>query len=211
MNNIGDSTFVDILLNNEYIKRSGWIRSLIEKQVIDASGDPIPWYAYPAIDLLKDRISIENGINISVFEFGYGFGTLWWASKVHKVTIVEHDRAWYNKMVPQFPPNVRPIYRELVSGGEYCSITKSLLPIKYNIIIIDGRDRVNCCHHCINSLTDDGVIIFDNSNREAYIPGREFLKKYGFKELRLYGFTPMVPIAENATSFFYKKNNCLGF
>lgn len=76
MNNIGDSTFVDILLNNEYIKRSGWIRSLIEKQVIDASGDPIPWYAYPAIDLLKDRISIENGINISVFEFGCGFGTL---------------------------------------------------------------------------------------------------------------------------------------
>lgn len=199
----------NLVLNNEYIARMGWIKSLAEEKVVDASGQPIPWYAYPAIDILTRRQSLLE--NLSVFEFGCGYGTQWWAARAKKVTIIEHDKAWYDKMKPSFPQNVRTIYRELVPGGEYSKILNTLLPIKFNIIIIDGRDRVNCCHNCLSSLTEDGVIIFDNSNREEYDEGKEYIRSKGFKELQLFGFTPMVPVLENATSFFYRSNNCLDF
>jgi len=199
----------DILLTNEYISKIGWVRSLLEQKVIDASGKPIPWYAYPAIDILTQKENLLKYLN--VFEFGCGYGTQWWAAKAHKVTIIEHNREFYDKMVLTFPKNVRTIYKPLSPGGEYSKILKRLLPIKFDIIIIDGRDRVNCCYNCIDSLTDQGVIIFDNSNRKEYVKGKEYLKNAGFKELQLFGFSPMVPVAENSTSFFYRTNNCLDF
>lgn len=196
-----------IMLNNEYIARRGFIRSLVEQKVVDADGNPIPWYAYPAIDVLQNRSALLK--DLTVFEYGCGFGTLWWAKRSRRVTILEHDRNWFEKMTPQFPENVRPIYRELKQGGEYCMMPVKLEPIRFNIIIIDGRDRVNCCLNCVDALTEDGLIIFDNSNRDEYIPGRDFLKHAGFRELQLFGMTPMVPILENATSFFYRSGNCL--
>lgn len=192
------------LLSNEYIIRTGYLKSLIQKTVTDLYDSPIPWYTYPAIDFLVERV--PN--NISVFEYGCGFGTLWWANRAKRIVVIEHDSAWYKKMVPKFPSNVRHIYRELTYGGDYCRTVKDLSPLKFNIIIIDGRDRVNCCKFCVDSLTPDGVIIFDNTHREQYIPGRDYIKNEGFRELRLYGLTPMVTV-ENATSIFYRDGNCL--
>lgn len=191
--------------NNIYLNQQGYIRSLIEKRVVDADGKPIPWYTYPAIDICRERVTED----MSVFEFGCGYGTFWWAGHVRKVTIVEHDKKWYESIIARFPDNVRPIFKALVKNGEYSHILHSLLPLKYDVIIIDGRDRVNCSHNCIQSLTERGIIIWDNTDREYYIPGRDFLKSCGFRELRLFGLTPALPIDTNATSFFYRNGNCL--
>lgn len=200
--------FTVLVSKNEYLSRHGWINSLIQEKVINAEGQPIPWFAYPAIDLLHSRISLLP--NLHIFEFGCGYGTLWWASHAANVTFIEHDKEWLQKMLPEFPKNVKPIFRHLQRDGAYCSILKKLLPEKYNIIVIDGRDRVNCCYNCLQSLEENGVIIMDNSNRCEYTPGKDFLKDAGFREIQLFGLTPMVALAENSTSFFYRNNNCLG-
>lgn len=189
---------------NKYLLNVGYVRSLVENRVVDASGQPTPWYVYPAIDICRERVSAD----LSVFEFGCGYGTFWWAARVKKVTIVEHNLKWYRDIVGKFPANVRPIYKELIENGEYSHILQALAPFKYDVIIIDGRDRVNCARNCPQSLTDRGIIIWDNTDRERYTPGREFLKASGFKELRLFGLTPMVPVETNATSFFYRNGNC---
>ena len=80
------------------------------------------------------------------------------------------------------PPNAQVIYCELQNDGEYCrKVTKQNK--KFNIIIIDGRDRVNCIKHSINSLSDDGVIVFDNSNLPDYEEGVTYLEGQNFKRL----------------------------
>lgn len=107
-----------------------------------------------------------------------------------------------------FPKNVRGIFRELEYGGDYSKTIEDLLPIKFDVIVIDGRDRINCCKHAIKCLSDSGIIILDNSNRKEYVVGRQFLKENGFRELQLFGLTPMIT-DENSTSFFYKEKNCL--
>ena len=57
------SEIISIMLNNEYIKRLGYIRSIYEKKVIDSDGNPIPWYSYPAIDILRERESLLKNLS----------------------------------------------------------------------------------------------------------------------------------------------------
>lgn len=194
------------IFSNQYLHNSGWFRSYTEQAVVDGEGRPLPWMNYPVIELLRERVA--KGVDI--FEYGCGFGTLWWAERAHKVVAVEHDKAWFERMSPQFPDNVRAIFCELVRGGDYCKTVSRLKFQKFNIIIIDGRDRVNCALHCADSLKDDGVVIFDDTDREEYTSGREHLKGLGFKELRIMGLKPMVLSVGAATSIFYREGNCLG-
>lgn len=205
---LNEKTLADfgrILVTHEYIQKTGYLQSILLQKVINTQGNYIPWYTYPAIDLLEDRVTDD----LTVFEYGSGYGTLWWAKHVKRTTVVEHNLEWFKKMLLLFPDNVRPIYRELKYGGNYCRTVKDLLPLKFDIIIIDGRDRVNCCKYCLDSLTSRGVIIFDNTHINDYTSGVSFIKEHGFRELRLYGLTPMTVI-DNATSFFYRNDNCLG-
>ena len=58
----------------------------------DKDGNPIPWIAYSAIDFIQSRIKSD----MSVFEFGSGASTAWWAKRVKEVDAVENDEEWFN-------------------------------------------------------------------------------------------------------------------
>lgn len=118
--------------NNRYLLNEGYIRSLVEERVVDSEGNALPWFTYPAIDLCRERVKSD----FSVFEFGCGYGTFWWSKYVKKVTIIEHNKEWFSSITPKFAANVRPIFRELKENGEYAHILKTILPIKYDVIIM---------------------------------------------------------------------------
>jgi spermidine synthase len=80
---------------------------------------------------------------------------------------------------------------------------------KFDVIIIDGRDRVNCCKQALAALSKSGVVVLDDSERDFYAPGITFLKKQGFKELVFSGISPGL-FYYKTTSVFYKADNCLG-
>ncbi|HAY39752.1 MAG TPA: FkbM family methyltransferase, partial [Desulfobacteraceae bacterium] len=77
----------------------------------------------------------------------------------------------------------------------------------FNIIVIDGRDRVNCAKNSLKALKGDGVIIWDNSEREYYQEGYSYLIQNGFRRLDFEGLGP-IGIREWCTSIFYRDNNC---
>lgn len=45
---------------------TGWLNSLANGQPINAAGEPIPWYTYPAIDFVQTKIQPH----FRVFEWG---------------------------------------------------------------------------------------------------------------------------------------------
>jgi spermidine synthase len=100
------------------------------------------------------------------------------------------------------------VFCELKSNGDYCRMPVKL-NVKFDVIIVDGRDRVNCCKQAIEALSPDGVVVLDDSEREFYAPGIAFLKEHGFKQLSFSGISPGL-FYNKATSVFYKSNNCLG-
>lgn len=185
------------------IKEDGWFRSFNEQASIDAEGNPLPWITYPAIDFLKNRITKE----MSVFEYGSGGSTLWWASRVKNVVAVEHDMQWYEKVLNALPANVEIQYVKLEYGSAYCK-TVAGYQGKFDIVVVDGRDRVNCVKNCLAALKSGGVVILDNSERHEYKEGKEYLLQHGFKSIEFSGMCPIVNL-KSETSIFYRDNNIL--
>lgn len=184
------------------LKEYGWILSARSANSVDANGNPLPWITYPAIDILKSRVNKS----LRIFEFGCGNSTLWWAEHTGIVHSVEHDKNWFEKMKKLVPKNVSLDLVPLEYGGAYSKNSQEHGP--YDIIVIDGRDRVNCMKNSIANLSDRGVIVLDNSDRKEYLEGIRFLVDHGFKQLPLRGLAPIVNYVSE-TSLFYRPENVL--
>ena len=185
-----------------YLEKIGYFKSLEAGLPLDREGNCLPWYTYPMISFLKDKIQPD----MTVFEYGSGNSTLWWSKQVCSITAVEHDLDWYNSLKEKIASNVKYLYCELDRGGRYCqTVLKG--DRKFDIIVIDGRDRVNCARNALEALKSDGVIIWDNSEREQYREGYAYLLRNDFRRIDFEGLGPLNH-REWCTSVFYRDNNC---
>jgi hypothetical protein len=80
---------------------------------------------------------------------------------------------------------------------------------EFDIVVIDGRDRVSCARNSLGALKPDGVIVWDNADREEYRPGYQFLESNGFRRLDFAGLGPLNAY-QSTTAVFYRDSNCLG-
>ena len=185
-----------------YLKEMGWIKSFILKKPVDYSENPIPWNTYSYIDFISQRLKK----NMSIFEYGCGYSTLYYQKKVNFVASVEHNMDWYNKISLMASNNVKLCHQPLEG------ITYENAPMKFkelfSIIIIDGEKRVKCMYEAIKYLKDDGVIVLDDSHWDEFKAGVEFLKLNNFKQIPFFSIQPGF-FSKNCTSIFYKENNCL--
>jgi len=187
-----------------YLSEIGWFNAFDTQTPQDADKNPIPWVTYGFIDFIKERLNQQQ----TIFEFGSGSSTNFYAKHAGIVVSVEHDKAWYDKVVATKPENAEIIFCELVYDGDYCRVPLKLEE-KFDIIIVDGRDRVNCCKQSVGALSESGVVVLDDSERKQYNEGMDFLKSKGFKQISFSGISPGL-FYNKATSVFYRPNNCLG-
>lgn len=186
-----------------YLYETGWMESAIRGYPVDKDGTPLPWISIPTIEILKEK----KLNNLFIFEYGSGNSTIWFSKRVKRIVSIEHDKKWYEyqKKQPKLL-NTEVFYQELNYNDSYADRIKEYSEI--DIALIDGRDRVNCAINSKDFLSSRGVIILDDSQRENYKEAIIFLKKSGFKELKLVGMNIGRPI-KKTTSIFYKTNNCL--
>ncbi len=170
----------------------------------DQNKNPVPWMNYSAVKLLEERLNN----NLSLFEFGSGYSTCFYASKVRNVISVEYDRNWYQFMESTLPANASLIFKDKDVDGGYCR-TISSMTTNYDVVIVDGRDRVNCIKQSISALSSEGVILLDDSKRERYQEGVCFLIDRGFKALNLEGLKA-TGLGVDRTTVFYREGNCFG-
>jgi hypothetical protein len=193
----------DCPLQHGYLQEIGWNRTQIDRQAVDANGAPIPWITYPALHFLQQRIRKEW----TVFEYGAGNSTLWWAGKVRHVYSCEHDNQWYKLLIQRLPGNATVRFHELDNGLEYAKSIREH-NLRYDVIVIDGRDRINCARHAVDCLNDQGVIIWDNSERPEDAEGYKLLNQFGMRQIDFKGIGPINSYAWQ-TSIFYRSRNCL--
>lgn len=196
-----------LIQKDNYLNRTGLLSSWIIGSTscdffYDEEKKINPWMGKSIIDLIKSKVNSS----MRVFEWGSGNSTMFWSQYVKEVVSIENNFEWYSKMKEKIASNVKLQYVELVYGGEYC---KKILQEgdRFDIISIDGRDRVNCAINSIQSLKEDGVIIWDNTERESYQPGYDFLMKNGFKMLELNSVIYGLPGSDDHTAIFYRENN----
>lgn len=186
-----------------YLYEIGWFKAFKSKMPINQKMEPLPWVTYPFIDFIGPRLTDE----MKVFEFGAGNSTFYYASKVAFVTSVEHDQEWYNKLKKEVPANSELLFEELEYNGLYTQAAINTGKM-FDLIIIDGRNRVNCAIKSIAALTSAGVLILDDSERTEYTEIHLHLKSLNFKQIDFWGIAPGLAY-KKCTTIFYKDNNCL--
>lgn len=186
-----------------YLKVTGWQESLRRGYPCKPDGTELPWMNYPIIKFLEDRLNKD----MTLFEFGSGFSTIFYSKLVKNVVSVEYDRTWHDLLKEKAPPNVEIIYIEADQDGRYCRAIDEREPT--DVVIIDGRDRVNCIRTSLNNLTERGVIILDDSDRKRYAPIFDIVSDSGFSILDFEGMKP-TGFEVHRSSLFYRPGNCLG-
>lgn len=191
--------YVRMQLRNFYILSilQGQKRSIREKRSINQNGEPIPWLTYPAIEYINQY----NLNEMSIFEFGCGNSSLFWAKRAKKVISIENDINWFMYVKKYINCN-HDIYLKK-DKGSYVNMLQEL-NLKYDIIIVDGEWRSACVEKAVDYLEEGGMIIIDNS--DWYPDSNNFLRSRGFFQIDFNGFGPINNICWT-TSIFIKANN----
>ena len=173
--------------------------------------------ANPFIEFLKNRLNK----NITVFEYGGGNSTIWFAKYVKNIISVENDQSWVEHINKFLPSNAQLLYRDthnisysdlsFAPIGKPSSYSQTINETKqkYDIIIIDGVDRNNCIVNSLQNLSDIGIIIVDNFEfKDKKSVALNVLYDKGFKTIEFWGLSPMI-FNQSCTTVFYKAQNCL--
>lgn len=187
------------------LRDSGWLLSAAKDVPVSASGAPIPWFPFPAIHFLQERLPLHARL----FEYGSGHSTLWFAERVATVISVESDPRWASYVQMHSPGNVKIILATTedsyiqaiaIAGGEV------------DLVVVDGLKglRYQCGRAALDYLAPDGVLLWDNADWPDYQQAfSDYLAPRGFKQLIFRGFGPL-GWREWSFAVLYREHNCLG-
>ena len=200
--------FKNILFNRYFFTRLnaifseyGYFKSK-KAGCVDSDGNPVPWYTYPAIEYLQQF----DFSGLTVFEYGSGNSSCYWASRALKVKSAEHNAPWFQKFAEQQTsyPNWQCVLQE--KPQEYAAELNE----KYDIIIIDAEWRDLCAREALKYIKDNGIIIIDDTERVNSYPEYEralqtLRSDERFFQVDFYGFAPLVTYTKITTFFISRK------
>lgn len=193
-----------LVKKGSYVYDSGYLESHLTNTPVDKNSNPIPWMNYAVIGLLKERLKKAH----SVFEFGSGYSTCFFAEHCGSVTSLEYDPNWVNHVKGMIAgyKHANLLFHEV--NDDYPAQAANT-GRQFDLIVVDGRMRVECVKQSVNSLNPHGVLLLDDSERVRYQEAFDFMDSCGYKHLSLEGLKPgAFPGAK--TTLFYRQENCLG-
>ena len=145
--------------------------NLLSKQPLDLE---LAWFSYAAIDFLKSFLRPQ----MSVFEYGSGGSTLFFAKRVQTVISTEDNATWLENVRRRLTElslkNVMLQHHEFdfknPEGFENSAYLHSIPPQKFDVIVVDGAEdavpvRPICFYHAENFINPGGIIVVDDSWR----------------------------------------------
>ena len=176
------------------------LRSVLTKSCVDSAQQPVPWYTYPAIEYLKSLDFRDK----TVFEYGSGNSTLFWAARARRVVSVEDDDAWFARIAPQLPANCEiALDEDLTTYAD--TITR--YPEGFDVIVVDGAarggTRLRCSRNAVAALRPGGMIILDNSD---WLPeSAQLLRESGLIQVDMTGFAPICGHTQSTSVFLHRE------
>jgi len=162
---------------DEYLSKyfGYWVKSLF----IPKYANKYPWITFGAIDWLK----INLNQSWEILEFGSGTSTLFFADRVTSVCSVEHDSHWEAQVQLRIKEkSIKNI--ELYNYSDAFKFLEDNPEKVYDLILIDGVERIQSFECAVNHLKRGGFIILDNAERFEYNLIHDRLKSFEFYEFR---------------------------
>lgn len=162
---------------------------------VDARGEAVPWFTYPALEYLGQL----DFTNKRVFEFGTGGSTSYWCRRAAEVVGVEHNPLWYERVSGRLPANGS--IRLAEAPDDYVAEI-SRVGGKFDVIVVDGVERRRCCKAALEALRPGGLIILDNSDWH-HVCAR-VLREGGLLEVDMSGPGPINGYTWTTSFFFHR-------
>jgi hypothetical protein len=177
----------------------GHLRSAATMRSIDASGEPVPWITYPAIEFLK-QLDLSDR---TVFEYGCGGSTVFWSRMAKHVDSVEHVEEFYREVLPTLPGNCH-LTLEVYPDDYVQAVARRGEP--YDVIVIDGHSRVRCSTIAPKYLKPGGLIILDNS--DWFHEASANLRQADLIEVDMAGLAPINDFVSTTSFYFHREFRC---
>jgi hypothetical protein len=108
---------------------------------------------------------------------------------------------WIERLRPLSPANVQLLAASssgdevgrLTNEGdlsEYLAVIDKYPSACFDIIIVDGHERLGAVVAALPHLKEEGLLILDNSDRVAHQSALRYLKDVGFTRIDFYGIVP---------------------
>lgn len=123
-----------------------------------------PWITEDALRYIESFFPMQR-----ILEFGAGGSSIWFSHRARTIT-VEHDEEWIGK-VAETDKHWIPILAE----RPYHHISNLFADNTFDLIMVDGRDRVACVASSMRLLKPGGLFVLDNSERPRYAPALQIL------------------------------------
>jgi hypothetical protein len=177
----------------------GHARSALMRRAMTAGGQPLPWYSYPAIAFLE-QTDVKGR---KVLECGGGQSTRWWLARDAAVTTLESHAQWAQELRASIGKQARI---ETVRD-DLQDVPADIAASRYDIVVVDGLDRLKAAALALACVSEDGAILFDNSEGNWGPPGTypiiDLLQGAGLNRIDFHGYGPGTRLP-HCTSLFFR-------
>ncbi|NEO52708.1 MAG: hypothetical protein F6K54_06220 [Okeania sp. SIO3B5] len=138
-----------------------------------------PLLTKEAIQFLENFF--QQKTDARVLEFGSGGSTIWLSKLTKNLTSIEHDAKWFQqiKNYIEKQKNCHPVDIKLLPRP-YHTICEKLPEASFDLIIVDGRDRMKCFEASIKLLKPGGILMLDDAQRGRYKQCHNLSKDWQF-------------------------------
>lgn len=131
----------------------------------------VPWMAPAAVSYLDSVIQPSW----TIFEFGSGASTAWYAKRARSITSVENNREWFNQVSARMSlEGVNNCKLELLETPEAFPVfIEKFDDDAFDLVIVDGSEprpghRLECLAAARPKVKPGGMIVLDDSDRVEY-------------------------------------------
>jgi hypothetical protein len=171
---------------------------------VDAQGNPLPYYTYPAIRYFSE-IDFSN---CDVLEFGAGNSTVWWDKHAKSVTTLETEKKWQEHASQRVSSKTNVLH---VHSPEHA--VELIGDKSYDVVVVDdtsgeptGSRVPNVCA-AIRVTKPTGILIVDNSNDWYSGDLASIGRAAGLRRVDFVGFSGGT-IREFCTSILFRPDTC---
>jgi predicted O-methyltransferase YrrM len=146
---------------------------------------PVPWLTEGAIEFLESYLKEKP--NAKILEFGSGASTVWLAAKCGLLISVDHSQKWHEIVKNEIHHSGKNKHvKLLLRERPYFTLANKFQDEYFDLVLIDGRDRVGCIQASIPKLKPGGILLLDNSERPRYTSGIKLMdswKRFDAKQI----------------------------
>jgi predicted O-methyltransferase YrrM len=195
----------NLVLHPQYISRCLSHNVLNAKTPLDLE---LPWFSYAAIDYLEKFLKPH----MTVFEYGSGGSTLFFARRTQSVLSVEDNMKWFELVTGRLKSKGLDNAKlewcsfdfKTATGFDDSDYLHSMPDERFDVIVVDGTEewtliRPICFQKAEKHVKEGGIIVVDDSWRYP-----ELRKQSQAKDVRIFeSVGPCRPGVTSTDIYFY--------